>query len=44
MRNKDDVFMPDFGPPPQQGWVPMGEDEQPIDFAPAASAFKQRRS
>ncbi len=35
-------YTPDFGgPPQQQGWVDMGED-QPIDMGPAAGAFKQR--
>ena len=35
-------YTPDFGgPPQQQGWVDMGDD-QPIDMGPAAGAFKQR--
>lgn len=35
------IYRPDIQPPEQPGWLDMGED-QSIDFAPAASAFKQR--
>jgi hypothetical protein len=37
------IMTPDFYPESQQGWIPMGDDQdQPIDAGPAVSAFKQR--
>jgi len=35
------LYLPDMAPPEQQGWQQFAEDE-PIDMAPAAGAFKQR--
>jgi hypothetical protein len=35
------LFLPDFQPEQQQGWVNM-PDDAPIDAGPAVGAFKQR--